>query len=107
MSSPTQILYKNEDNLVRLDLAQLASTDAYVNAGTATWELKDDDDASLATGTLSYVAASDGRWQGAIDKDDVADVTVGGTYWLEVTIDNGSGAEGFRRIQLIAQYHND
>lgn len=103
--SAVQALYINEDNLIRWDRVRLASSGSYVSSGTFTWALKNEAGTSLATGTLSYVASSSGRWQGVIDKLDVDDLTEGETYYLEITATNGSGADGFRRVQLVARYH--
>lgn len=106
MATPAQTLYINADNLIRYDRARLASTDAYVNAGTSTWTLRDAALASLATGSLAYVASTNGRWHGAIDKTDTDTLTEGETYYVDITLDNGSGAEDFRRVECVAAYHS-
>ncbi len=103
----SQPLYLNEDALIRWDRARLASDSSYVNAGTCTWVLKDGGGATVTSGSLAYVSGTHGRWQGAIDKLDVDDLTEGATYWLEVTLSNGSGADGFRRVECVAQYHGE
>lgn len=101
-----QPLYLSEDNLIRWDRAQLASDSSYVNSGTASWELKNEDGLSLGTGILSYVATTRGRWQGAIPSTLTTTLTEGSTYSLEITLTNGAGADGFRKIELIAEYHD-
>lgn len=100
----TQPIFVAEDNLVRLDRLRLSSTGAYVNAGTVTYALKDAAGNVVSSGSLAYVAGTHGRWQGAIDRADVAGLTVGAPYWLDVTIDNGAGADGFRRVECVARY---
>jgi hypothetical protein len=100
-----QALYLNEDNLIRWDRARLASDSSYVNAGTAAWVLKDDAEAVRDSGTLDYVAGSSGRWQGTLDRTITALLVEGASYHLEITLATGAGADGFRRIELVAQYH--
>ena len=103
----TQPIYIAEDSLFRWDRARHASDGTYVNAGSGVWTLKDSDDMVLATGAMSYVADSDGRWHGTIDAVDAADLEEGETYWLEVSLDDGAGADAFRRVELVAQYHGE
>lgn len=100
-------LYINEDNDVFWDRARLASTSAYVNSGSGSYALLDDDGNSIDTGSLAYVTGTHGRWFAAIDKADVAGLTEGATYWLELTLSNGTGADGFRRVECEAQYHGE
>lgn len=101
----TQTILINEDNHIRWEKARKASDNTYVNSGSGTWSLKDSDDVELATGSLSYVASSNGRWHGTISQDDTADLTEGTTYFLEVSLTDGAGADAFRRVEVIAGYH--
>lgn len=102
----TQSLFINEDNLIRWDRADLASSGAFVNSGTGTWELLDADGLSLATGSMAYVASSRGRWHGTIDKADTDSLIEGATYFVGITLANGSGADGFRRVECVAAYNS-
>lgn len=99
------VLYINEDNLIRWDEAALSSDDSYINAGTGTWALKTAAGTSVGSGSLTYVTSSNGRWHATIDKLTVDDLTEEGTYYLELTLSNGSGADGFRRFEVVAKYH--
>jgi hypothetical protein len=98
-------LYINEDNAIRWDAAKRAAAGTYINSGTGTWELLDADLNLLVSGSLSYVSSSNGRWQGTIDKTDVDDLVEGAVYYVDLTLTDGSGADGFRRIECVAQYH--
>lgn len=104
-------LYINADNLIEIDLLKLVLGGTYVNAGTVAYDLLEQDGTVIASGFLSYVSTTDGRWAGVVDKTYVKSVAKGGTivegnsYFLELTIDNGSGVDDFRRLELIAKYH--
>lgn len=100
-----QPLYINEDNLFTWDKAKRRSTGAYINSGTGSWALKDEDGVSLATGSLAYATASNGKWQGTVDKLSTAGLVLGSVYYVELTLTDGSGADGFRRIECVADYH--
>ncbi len=76
---------------------------AYLNSGTCTWELLDSASASVATGTLSYVAASDGDYEGTIPSTVTDDLTEDSLYYLEITFQDGA-YDDFRRLQLRAAY---
>lgn len=108
---PAGSLYINSDNLIEIDLLKLVLAGTYVNSGTVSWELQERDGTLITSGSLTYVTSSTGRWVGVIDKSDVLSVAKGGiivegtSYYLEVTIDNGSGVDDFRRIELVAKYH--
>lgn len=97
-------IYVAQDNLLRADSLRLATTGAYVNSGTVTWQVKTAAGVLLASGSLAYVAASNGRWQGTLDAADAALLTAGETYYLEIRIGDGAGSDGFRRCQLLAAY---
>lgn len=99
-------LYINEDNLIEWAGAQLASNDAYVTTGTATWSLKNSSGTELATGSLTCTDVATGTWQGTIDKASVTSLTVDAVYVVEITITSGTN-EGFRRVVLKAAYHGD
>jgi hypothetical protein len=100
------VLRIGEDNTFTWSGAVHTSTGLYVNSGTGSWELKSASNLSLKTGTLSYVAASNGDWRGTLDKVDAAGLTEGGRYYLELTLSDGAGADGFRRLTCVAWYHD-
>lgn len=64
--------------------ASVASTGAYLNAGTCTYVLTDSAGATVGTGTLAYVAASNGDYAGTIestvtallDEDEQCELTI-------------------------------
>lgn len=98
-------LYINEDNLVRWNTAKLGSDDTYINSGSGTWTLRDNDLVELATGSLVYVTSTNGRWQAIIPSTDTEDLVENATYWLDLELTNNNGADGFRRIECVAVYH--
>ena len=104
-ASSVQSIHINEDNLVQWKRAKLQTNGTFVNSGTGSWSLKDPDGNELATGALSYVTGTNGTWQGTIDQLDVADLSEGTPYYLEISLADNLGSDGFRRLQLIARYH--
>jgi len=102
------ILYISED--FRITLSGLSyETDAgvttYLNAATVTYALKNAAGAAVAggTGSLSYIAASNGNYVATGDKAVTVLLSEGVRYYLEVTIAEGS-RDGFRRLELRAEY---
>lgn len=94
----------NTDNSVRWDEMDLATTGVDVNNATVTFALKDAIGTTVASGTLGYVAASAGRYEGVIPSTTV--LIFCATYWLELTAVSGS-ADSFRRIECVAKYQDD
>jgi len=99
------IFYKNNDNLIRWDGVARASDGTYVNDATVTYVLKDSDEVILATGTLPYVAGSNRRYQGVVDRT-VALGDIDDVLWLELTAVSGT-LDGFRRIQCRVVYRKE
>lgn len=64
--------------------AQDAVTLAYLNTGTATWAVKDADDATVGSGSLTYLAASDGNYYGTIPASLTAGLTLDDPYTVVV-----------------------
>lgn len=64
----------------------------YLNAATITYALKDASGTTVsgATGSYSYTAASDGDYAATIDAVTTALLTPGQTYYLHVSVDQGS-----------------
>lgn len=92
------------DNIVRLDRLKNASTDAYVNTATVTFTLKDASGAVLqGPTTMSYVAASNGRYDGIIE--DTLSLPENASYTVEITATLGTTVL-FRKISCIAKYRS-
>ena len=105
--SRVSTLYYNEDNVIEWESMQDSKTDAYINDATVSAELKDLDEVVVVSSfSLTYKTSSDGVYQGTIDKADMANLTVGQRYALEVTAAS-SGRDGFRRIIYIVQHHRE
>ena len=99
------VFFRTNDNLIRWDGMTRASDGAYVNDATVTWSLKDSDEVELASGTLTYVTGSNGRYQGVLQST----VDIGAkddNIWLEVTATSGT-LNGFRRIQGMLMYRKE
>jgi hypothetical protein len=61
-----EVLAINSDNLIRLDGLTNASSGAYINNATVTYALLDNTGATVTSGSLSSVAASNGRYEGTV-----------------------------------------
>lgn len=93
------------NNLVRVDKARNASTSAYINNATLTMTLYD------AAGTkvsgvdgvaLSYVANSNGRYEGTIPS--TATLTAGAYYTLDILGTLSGATILHKRVSLLARY---
>jgi len=94
------------DNVITWDGMTRETTGAAVNDATVTYALLSSAGAALSpavTGTLAYVAASAGDYQGIIESSQVTLVS-GTTYLLELTATSGAW-NGLRRIKCTAVYH--
>lgn len=93
---------------VTYDGAQPRTGGSYLNSGTCTYALKDADGNAVAsgTGTLSYVAASDGNYLGVIDAAVTATLTPDAWYYVEITFSQG-GYNDFRRLKRQARYRRN
>jgi uncharacterized protein involved in high-affinity Fe2+ transport len=96
----------DEDNLIEWDQMTDSADGSFINSATVDWELKEKDDTVLFSGTLAFVVASDGKYQGTMDKADTVNLERGEKYFLELTATFG-GLDGFRRIMCIAQFHGE
>jgi len=79
------VLFKNNTMLLKLTgLKNAASGGGYMNAATVSAQIKDATEAAVgAPVTLSYVAASDGNYEGTVAA--AAAVAIGGAYTVEIT----------------------
>lgn len=90
------------DNTVEVD--GLAKNGSYINDATVRLTVKDNSGNALAGATnltLSYVAASSGKYRGVVPSTVSLDLK--GTYWGEITITSSQGND-FRRIESVALY---
>ncbi len=100
-------IYLGEDHAVKW--GDSATNGAYavgtgfLNSATVTYALKTAAGATIATGTCSYVAASNGNYRGTIESSALTALVLGALYTLEITLVQGS-LDGFRRLHLEARY---
>ena len=97
-------VFVNADNLIRLDGLTLASDSTSVNNASVSYVLRDGGLQSLATGSLAYVTASVGRYDGTIQS--TVSITPGDTYFVDVTATRG-GTVGFWRVECVASYKDE
>ena len=97
-------LYINEDNVLQWDSMTDGTDDSTINDASITFDVKTLGGTSKATGSLAYVSASSGKYQGTLEKADAANLEAGTEYVIEITA-SSSGRDGFRRIPAVARYH--
>lgn len=92
------------DMVVQYTGARDAISGAYLNSGTCTYALLDADGNGVAggSGSLSYVAASDGIYRGVIDGAVTALLTEGETYTVRFTF-TGGGYDDVQYLELVAK----
>lgn len=86
------VMFVDNDMLIEVDGLQDSSDDSYLNAATVTALLKDENDVNV-TGqlmpvSLSYVAGSNGKYQGIFDS--VVDRIAGDCGTIEITAAEGT-----------------
>ena len=109
-------IYVGDPRNVTLDLLKNDITGAYVNDATVVAEIRSQttagasEDDTITSGTrigsqftLTYVAASNGKYRGTFPASDAAGLVSGSLYWLWVT------ASGYtlRRLARIAGYRGE
>jgi hypothetical protein len=93
--------------MVRLDKLKNASTDAYINSATVSFRLKDAEGATIqGPTTMSYVAASDGRYEGVITAVNTATLDPNAVYAVEITA-TFTGFTLFRKLSCVARYRSN
>lgn len=98
MSAATGNLYVDNDNTILLeDLYDTVAAD-FIDDATVTWVLTDTAGATVASGSLTYVATTDGTYRGNIEEDE--DLTAGAVYELTVT----AAASGDRNGEWNCKY---
>lgn len=101
-------LWIAEDNKIVVDSLKDSESDTYVNDATGTFHLLDNAGATLTgtSGTMSYQAASNGRYIGYLESTQCTTTTVTeyGTYYIEIAL-SSSSADLYRRVPVTARYH--
>lgn len=105
MSTPTP-LYIGADHT--LTLTGMSDGANYLNAATTkSWSLKlASTGAEVASGSLAYVAASNGNYSGELPSTETADLTEDTEYWIDITFVEGSFND-FRRLVRVAKYRRE
>lgn len=83
------IIYIGSDNVLRLDALKIEGTGAYINNATVTYRLTDLEDVIVTSGTLTYVVASNGRYEGTLDSSITIDLEDFENYRVYVTVTSG------------------
>lgn len=95
------LLYKN-DNLIEVDELKDEVAGSFLNAATVTADLKDSAGAAIgSTITLTYVAASNGKYQGTVP--DTLVVNLGDRIIAEITADSGPDKRAFWIVGLVVE----
>ena len=106
------VLFLNEDMTVTWSgaTATVNGTTTYLNSATVTYSITDAAGTAVSggTGTLSYVSASNGNYEGTIESSvlTTANFTEGRTYLVDITLSQ-SGYNGFRRLVCRAAYRGE
>lgn len=97
-------IYVASDTLIEWDKAAKASDGTYLNAATVSYQLTDlaGNNISGASGSMSYVTASDGRYQGVLDS--TVSLTDGQEYWILITLTSAGGIGSARKVRCVARY---
>jgi hypothetical protein len=99
-----EVISIGSDNLVRLDQLTNASTGAYINNATVNFALKDSNGNLILSGQpMSYVASSNGRYEGTIPNGNTSTMAVNSLWTVEITASSGALIL-FRRLSCIAKY---
>jgi len=102
-----EIISIGSDNIVRLDALTNASSGAFINNATVTFTLKDSTGAVVLNNqTMSYLAASNGRYEGTIPNSTTGSMAQNAQYTIEITATSGALVL-FRKLSCIAKYRAD
>jgi len=93
----------SSDTLVEWDGLKNNADDTFINTATVSAVLKNSDDTTLGTFSLTYVAASNGKYQGYVTPSMVSGVAACDDLTIEITATNGAFT-GFRKIKEVANY---
>lgn len=81
----TNVLWIGNDLTVVVTGLRKADTGAYMNAATVAYEIARSDGSVVGSGSLGYLAGSDGDYRGPIESTVTALVKNGNSYVLTVT----------------------
>jgi len=99
-----EVISIGSDNFVRLDVLTNASSGAFINNATVTFTLKDSTGTvMLSNQSMSYVAATNGRYEGTIPQSTTSTMAMNAQYSVEITATQG-GLTLFRKLSCIAKY---
>lgn len=76
----------------------------YINDGTCTWYLEDDDGDTIATGDMEYVTSSNGNYRGVIAGSITDGLENLGFYFVKSVFDGGTDEDAVRRLSCQAKY---
>jgi hypothetical protein len=99
-------IFINADNEVSWTGA--TANGSYLNSATVTYALKTITGATVSggTGTLSYVAASNGNYLGTIESTVTTLLTEGTVYLLQITLSQSSYND-FRQLEVVGTYREN
>lgn len=96
--------YYGNDTTIDLTGFQDGVSSSYLNAATVTAVVKDLAGTTvISSQTLEYVAASNGNYRAVVDKASVNLLSVGLTYFVEITAAE-SGIDKFWRVPVLMSY---
>lgn len=91
--------------ILELDGLKNAQTDAFLNSASVTVTLVTQDGVQVSGSswpvTMSYVATSDGKYQGILSDDLV--IVEDEVYIAEITVDGGANLKGFWKFPVVAK----
>lgn len=101
----TTIVYKDNDNLIEMDLLKNSATETYINNATVTLTAIRDAAGATVSGetfpkAMTYVAASNGKYQAVVDK---LLALVAGQSYTAVVDAVSAGIDGHWELPLVAQ----
>ena len=103
----THKLYVGCDNVVEVDELKNELTGSYMNSATVTFDVFDSDGVAVsdaAAVSMSYVAASNGKYQGVLES--AVALVEGNFYTVVVSIVQGNIVDQ-RRWEALACYRTD
>ena len=109
MAHEKNTLFVQCDNLITHDGAQRKDTLAFLNAGTGSWSIHASEanavagTPELASGALTYVPSSNGKYRGIFESSQFT-LVKGTKYWLRTQVSE-SGADDTRIVPSVARYH--
>lgn len=106
MSRGNPSLYISEDNKFKITGLRDIQEDEYVTNATGTWTLQTRTGTAIAggSGSMDYVAGTDGDYVGYMDAAVAALLTEVGRYRLIISL-SSEGRELYRLVSLPAAYH--